>query len=161
MAPTASADYRGLRVAEQRPDVDEKSLGELVATATRDLSLLVHKEIELAKAELAAEAKRAGIGAGFLGGAGFVGVFAFLFFAVAGALAIAEGGGVPFWAGFLCIGALFGGLAALLAGAGVGKVTKVKGPQRTIRTVRDDLSWAKHPTVAPNPELEELRASHR
>jgi hypothetical protein len=30
----------------------DKSLGELVATATRDLSLLVHKEVELAKAEI-------------------------------------------------------------------------------------------------------------
>jgi hypothetical protein len=148
-------------MAESKPDIDEQSLGELVATATRDLSLLVHKEIELAKTEIAAEAKRAGIGAGFLGGAGFVGVFALLFFAVAGALGISEGADLPFWAGFLCIGGLFGGLGALLAGAGVGKVSKVKGPQRTIRSVRDDLQWAKHPTVAPDPELEELRASHR
>jgi hypothetical protein len=148
-------------MAEARPDIDEQSLGELVATATRDLSLLVHKEIELAKTELAAEAKRAGIGAGFLGGAGFVGVFAMLFFSVAGALAISEGADIPFWAGFLCIGALYGGLAALLAGLGIGKVTKVKGPQRSIRSVRDDLEWAKHPTVAPDRELEELRASHR
>jgi putative superfamily III holin-X len=148
-------------VADNRPDIDEQSLGELVATATRDLSLLVHKEIELAKTELATEAKRAGIGAGFLGGAGFVGVFAMLFFSVAGALAISEGADIPFWAGFLCIGALYGGLAALLAGLGLGKVTKVKGPQRSIRSVRDDLEWAKHPTVAPDRELEELRASHR
>lgn len=148
-------------MADNRPDIDEQSLGELVATATRDLSLLVHKEIELAKTELAAEAKRAGIGAGFLGGAGFIGVFAMLFFSVAGALAISEGADIPFWAGFLCIGVLYGGLAALLAGLGVGKVSKVKGPQRTIRSVRDDLEWAKHPTTAPDRELEELRASHR
>jgi len=148
-------------VADNRPDIDEQSLGELVATATRDLSLLVHKEIELAKTELAAEAKRAGIGAGFLGGAGFIGVFAMLFFSVAGALAISEGADIPFWAGFLCIGALYGGLAALLALLGIGKVSKVKGPQRSIRSVKDDLEWAKHPTVAPDRELEELRASHR
>ena len=40
--------------------VDEQSLGELVATATRDLSALIHQEIELAKAELAEQAKKAG-----------------------------------------------------------------------------------------------------
>ena len=28
-------------------------------------------------------------------------------------------------------------------------------------TVRDDLEWARHPTVAPDPQLEELRARHR
>jgi hypothetical protein len=148
-------------VAGSKPDIDEQSLGELVATATRDLSLLIHKEVELAKTEIAAEVKRAGIGAGFLGGAGFVGLFAFVFLSVAAALAISEGADLPFWAGFLCIGGGFGGLAGLLAMAGVGKVVKVKGPQRTIRTVKDDIAWAKHPTVAPDPELEELRASHR
>jgi hypothetical protein len=146
-------------VAATRSTGDE-TLGDLVATATRDLSVLVHKEIELAKTELAAEAKRAGIGAGFLGGAGFVGLFAFVFLSVAAALAIAEGADLPFWAGFLCIGATFGGLAGLLAIAGLGKVVKVRGPQRTIRTVRDDITWAKHPTVAPDPDLEDLRASH-
>lgn len=138
----------------------EESLGDLVATATRDLSLLVHKEIELAKTELAAEAKRAGIGAGFLGGAGFVGLFAFVFLSVAAALGISAGAGWPFWAGFLVVGGAFGGLAGLLAMAGLGKVVKVRGPQRTIRTVRDDITWAKHPTVAPDPDLEDLRASH-
>jgi hypothetical protein len=138
----------------------DQSLGDLVAAATRDLSLLVHKEIELAKTEIAEEVKRAGIGAGFLGGAGFVGLFAFVFLSVAAALAIAEGADLPFWVGFVCIGGAFGGLAGLLAVAGLGKVVKVRGPQRTIRTVRDDITWAKHPTVAPDPDLEDLRATH-
>lgn len=149
------------RGAGPKPDIDDQSLGELVATATRDLSLLIHKEIELAKTEIGAEVKRAGIGAGFLGGAGFVGLFAFIFLAVAAALGISEGADLPLWAGFVCIGGGFGGLAGLLAMLGVGKVVKVKGPQRTIRTVKDDIAWAKHPTLAPDPELEELRASHR
>jgi hypothetical protein len=147
-------------VTDAKPDIDEQSLGELVATATRDLSLLIHKEVELAKTEIAAEVKRAGIGAGFLGGAGFVGLFAFVFLSVASALAISEGADLPLWAGFVCIGGGFGGLAGLLAVAGLGKVVKVKPPERTIRTVKDDITWARHPTTAPDPELEELRASH-
>ena len=148
-------------MTDTRPDIDEQSLGELVSTATRDLSLLIHKEMELAKTEIAAEVKRAGLGAGFLGGAGFVGLFAFLFLAVASALAISEGADLPFWAGFVCIGGAFGMLAGLLGLLGLTKVVRVKGPQRTIRSVKDDLAWAKHPTTAPNSELEELRASHR
>jgi hypothetical protein len=141
--------------------VSEQSLGELVATMTRDMSQLVHKEVELAKTELANEAKRAGLGAGFLGGAGFIGIFALIFFSFAGAFAIATAGGVPIWAGFLCIGGLYGGLAGLLAALGLGKVVKLGPPKRTIRTVKDDISWAKHPTQPPpNRELEELRASH-
>jgi hypothetical protein len=140
---------------------DQQSLGELVAVATRDLSLLVHKEIELAKTEISGELKRAGIGAGLLGGAGFVGFFALLMLSVSGALAIADGGDIPLWAGFLCMGALYGGGAGLFALLGLGQVVRIGPPKRTIRTVKADLEWAKHPTIAPEPELEELRASHR
>jgi hypothetical protein len=141
-------------------DIDDQTLGELVATVTRDLSTLVHKEVELAKAELSAEIKRAGIGAGFLGGAGFVGLFALVFLCVAAALGISEGADLPLWAGFLCIGGGFGGLAGMLAMLGIGKVVKIRGPERLIRTVKADIAWVKHPTVAPDPELEELRARH-
>ena len=140
---------------------DDQSLGELVATATRDLSLLIHKEVELAKAEIAGELKKAGIGAGLLGGAGFIGFFAMLLLCVAGALGLAAGADIPAWAGFLCVGGAFAGAAGLVALLGVGSLVRVGPPQRTIRTVKDDLEWAKHPTVAPEPELEELRASHR
>ena len=140
---------------------DDQSLGDLVATATRDLSLLVHKEVELAKAEITAELKKAGIGAGLLGGAGFIGFFALLLLCVAGSLGLADGTGIPTWAGFLCVGGAFGAGAGLVALLGVGSLVRVGPPQRTIRTVKDDLEWAKHPTVAPQPELEELRASHR
>ena len=147
-------------MAGSTPDVDEQSLGELVATATRDLSLLIHKEVELAKTEIAAEVRRAGVGAGFLGGAGFVGLFGFVFLAVTAALAISDGADLPLWAGFLCVGGAFTLLAALLAAAGLGTMIRLRGPQRTIRSVREDIAWAKHPTVAPDPELQELRASH-
>ena len=140
---------------------DDQSLGDLVATATRDLSLLIHKEVELAKAEISAEVKKAGIGAGLLGGAGFIGYFAFLLLLVAGALGLAAGADIPTWAGFLIVGGALGGAAGLVALLGVGSLVRVGPPQRTIKTVKDDLEWAKHPTVAPDPELEELRASHR
>jgi hypothetical protein len=140
---------------------DDQSLGELVATATRDLSLLVHKEVELAKAEIAAELKKAGVGAGLLGGAGFIGYFALLLLCVAAALGLSAGADIPTWAGFLCVGGAFAGAAGLVALLGIGSLVRVGPPQRTIRTVKDDIAWAKHPTVAPEPELEELRATHR
>ena len=140
---------------------DDQSLGDLVATATRDLSLLIHKEVELAKAEITGELKKAGIGAGLLGGAGFIGFFALLLLCVAAALGLAAGADIPTWAGFLCVGGAFAGAAGLVALLGLGNLVRIGPPQRTIRTVRDDLEWAKHPTVAPEPELEELRASHR
>src|SRR4051812_6240562 len=151
---------RGGAVTDTKPDIDEQSLGELVATATRDLSLLIHKEVELAKTEISAEVKRAGIGAGFLGGAGFTGVFTLTFLSVAAAPGISAAADIGGGAGFLPLGAAYGLLAGLLGLLGLRKVSKVGPPQRTIRTVKDDIAWAKHPTVAPDPELDDLRATH-
>src|SRR5205085_9892175 len=51
--------------------IGEPSLGELIGNITEDMSLLMRKEIALAKAELREEAVKAGKGAGMFGGAGF------------------------------------------------------------------------------------------
>ena len=125
----------------------EKSLGELVATATKDLSLLVSQEVALAKAELKKEVAHAGKGAGMLGGAGFTGVFALLFLSVALAYAISWVGIGLGW-GFFIVGMLYLVVAAVLALLGKKQLSKVGPPEKTIATVKDDVAWAKHPTRA-------------
>ena len=124
--------------------VEDQSLGELVATASRDLSVLIHDEVELAKAELARSAKRAGIGAGLFGGSGFLAYFGALFLSVAIAFGI-HGLGLALGWGFLIVAGAYFGLAGLLALLGMRNVSKVGPPRRTIATVKDDLQWAKHP----------------
>jgi hypothetical protein len=128
--------------------VAEQSLGELVATATRDMSLLIHKEIELAKAELAQQAQQAGIGAGLLGGAGFLGFFALVLASFAGAFGFAAGLDIAIWAGFLCMAGAYAVLAGVFAVLGIGRVKKVGGPKRTQQSVKDSLAWLKHPRRA-------------
>ncbi len=44
--------------------VTDQSIGDLVSVAARDISQLVRYELDLAKLELKADAKRLGIGAG-------------------------------------------------------------------------------------------------
>jgi len=130
-----------------RPDgrpVDDQSLGELVATVSRDLSVLVNREIELAKAELSADIKRAGIGAGFLGGGGFLAYFGALFLSVAAAFGL-HGLGLGLGWSFLIVAGVYFALAGLLAMAGVKSVRKVGPPRRTIATVKEDLAWVRHP----------------
>jgi Putative Actinobacterial Holin-X, holin superfamily III len=125
--------------------VDEQSLGELVSTATRDLSLLIHKEVELAKTEISQQAVKAGLGAGLLSGAGLMGMFGFVMAAFAGSFGFADGLDIPVWAGFLCMTGVFLVLAGLLAAVGIGRVKSLGPPERTQRTVKDSLAWAKHP----------------
>ncbi len=124
----------------------EKTLGELVQVATKDLSLLVSQEIALAKAEIKREVTAAGKGAGLFGGAGFTGLFALLFLSIA--LAFGIGSFTTLGVGFLIVGLLYGAVAAVLALKGKKQLSQVGAPERTIGTLKDDAEWAKHPTRA-------------
>ena len=126
----------------------DASLGELVANATRDLSTLVHQEVELAKVEIKRDVAAAGKGAGMFGGAGFAGVFALLFLSVSAAYGI-EWLGVPLGCSFFAVGLIYLVVAGVLAMSGKKSLTKVGPPEKTIETLKDDAAWAKHPTVAP------------
>ena len=117
---------------------DDRSLGELVASATRDLSSLVHKEVELAKVEIKKDIAAAGKGAGLFGGAGLTGLFALLFLSAAAAFG---------W-GLLIVGLAYLAAAAVLALSGKKKLSQVGPPERTIETVKDDIAFAKSPTAA-------------
>jgi hypothetical protein len=128
----------------------DASLGELVATATRDLSLLMRQEVELAKAEIKRDVAAAGKGAGMFGGAGIATLFGLLFVSIAAAYGI-EWLGVPLGCSFFAVGALYLLVAGLLALTGKKSMAKIGPPQKTIETLKDDAAWAKHPTVTPTP----------
>ncbi|MGC4853243.1 phage holin family protein [Micromonospora sp. DT4] len=57
----------------------QASVGSLLGDVTRDMSTLVRKEVELAKAELREEVSQAGKAGGMFGGAGLAGFLAVLF----------------------------------------------------------------------------------
>ena len=131
----------------------DASLGDLVAAATQNLSTLMKQEVALAKLEIKREVLAAGKGAGLLGGAGAAGALGGLFLAIALAFGLAEF--MPNWAGFLIVAVLFLVVAGGLALVGKKSLTKVGPPEKTIETMKDDVAWAKHPTVAPTKTLDE------
>ena len=128
----------------------DKSLGELVASATADISRLLRKEVELAKVELKAEVKNAGKGAGAFGAAGFTGLLALLFLSIAAAYGLGSlYGGDNEGLGFLTVGLVYLLVAGVAALVGKKSISKVGPPEKTIETVKDDVAFAKHPTSAP------------
>jgi Flp pilus assembly protein TadB len=127
---------------------NDASLGELVANATRDLSSLVHQEVELAKVEIKRDIAAAGKGAGMFGGAGFLGVFALLFLSISAAYGL-HWLGVPLGCGFFAVGAVYLVIAVVLVVTGKKNLQKIGPPEKTIETLKDDAAWAKHPTVTP------------
>lgn len=123
--------------------MSERTIGQLVVDATRDISELVRHEVALAKAELRDDAKQAGMGAGLFGGAGFFATMAFVLLPVAAAYGLHEGAGWPRWLSFLVVAAVLLLLAAVMALVGRGRVQKVKPPERTIATTKRSIAAAK------------------
>lgn len=114
---------------------DGQSLGQLVGSATKDLSSLLKGEVALAKTELKQSATAAGKGAGMFGAAGFFGYVAFLMLSVAAALGIAAAGLHPAIA-FVIVGAAYLVLAGILALIGKRSVSKAGPPAKTIESVQ-------------------------
>ncbi len=64
---------------EGRPDIEGTSVGQLFGELAKDLSTLMRQEVALAKAEVQAEAKKAGKGVGLMVYAGLAGFLTLLF----------------------------------------------------------------------------------
>jgi len=120
----------------------DESVGELVSQLTTDLGELTRQELALAKAELQAEAKKAGKGAGMLGGAAFAGwmVAIFLSFTVMWALDEAMD---LIWAA-LIVAVLWAVVAAVLAMKGRKELQEVNPkPDQTVESLKEDAKWLK------------------
>jgi hypothetical protein len=114
----------------------EASFGELVKDATEQLSTLVRSEIELARLEITATVKRAGLGGAMFGAAAVVLLLAlpFLFVALAEGLVAA---GLWRWLSYLIVFTLFLIIAGVLVLIGLRMVRKISKPERTISTVKE------------------------
>jgi len=123
----------------------ERSLGELVASAAAEMSTLVRQEIALAKAELGESVKNAGIGAGAFGGAGVTALVALVFGSLAAMFGL-EAAGLPIGIAALAVAAFWLVVTVALALVGKNKLSRVGGVPRTTKTIKEDVEWARHPT---------------
>jgi hypothetical protein len=119
-----------------RPTVSDSSVGELIHEVTSDLSKLMRQELELAKAEVKAEATKSGKAVGMLGGAGFAGYMVLLFGSIALWWALANVMDEA-WAALL-VAVLWAVIGAVLAVVGRKRLSAVNPkPDRTIQTLKE------------------------
>ena len=117
---------------------DEPTIGRLVHDATRDISTLVQKEIQLAKSELKVSVKAGGVGVGLFAAAGFLLVLAVIMLSVAFAYFINwNGEGLSLHWAFLIVFGFYALIAALLVFIGIRSVKKVRAPERAIEQGRE------------------------
>ena len=121
----------------------EASMGELVHRLSEQSTTLIHSELELAKAELVAKGKHAGVGAGLFGGAGLIGLYGLGALITAAILALALV--LPAWASALIVAVVLfaiAGIAALVGKKQVSQATPA-APERTIENVKRDVDTVK------------------
>ena len=118
-----------------RQDISDVSVGQLISDVSRDLSTLMHQELDLAKAEIKAEVAKTGKAAGMFGGAGFAGYMVLLFLSFAawwGLENVMDAG----WAALIVAG-IWGVIGAVLFVTGRGEMRTVNPkPERTVETVK-------------------------
>jgi uncharacterized membrane protein YqjE len=122
-----------------KPVEDGRSVGDLVSVAIKDLTQLIKYQVDLAKVELTADARRLGLSGALLASAVFTGflVLVMLCFALAYGL---QALGVWDWASFLIVA----GVCVVLAAATVGivylKMKRMTALRKTRVSVQEDLA---------------------
>ena len=116
----------------------DPTIGRLVSDATRDISSLINKEIQLAKSELQLSLKNGGTGIGLFAGAAFFVLMGLVMFSMGLAYLINwNGDGLALQWAFLIVFAFYLLVAALLGYIGLRKVQKVRGPEKAIAQAQE------------------------
>ena len=123
-------------------DARERSIPELLKQLSQETSTLVKQELDLAKAEMTQQGKRAGLGAGFIGGGALFGLGAFG--ALTACFIAALGLAMDTWIAALIVAVVYGAIAAFLAMRGKSKIQEATPPvPQTVDTLKEDVEWAK------------------
>ncbi|MCW3002503.1 MAG: phage holin family protein [Conexibacter sp.] len=120
----------------------ERSVADLLKELSQETSTLVRQEMALARAELTEQGKRAGTGAGMLGGAGVAGLLT-LGSLTAMVIALLDTA-MATWLAALIVTVVWAAVAGVLALQGRNKIKEATPPApQTVETVKEDARWAK------------------
>lgn len=126
------------------PGSEERTLGQLVASASADIGAIVRGEIEMAKAEVSTGIKGIGAGAGMFGAAAFMSLLALIVLLIAAAEGLIALGLAP-WLAYLVVALVLLLIAALLALLGKRALTRAKPvPEKAIANAQQTIAAIKH-----------------
>ncbi|MBV7245327.1 MULTISPECIES: phage holin family protein [Streptomyces] len=131
----------------------DRSIGQLVASATAEMSALVHDEIALAKAEVRQDVRRGAIGSIAFIAAGVFALFSIPVLSFAAAYGIHNLGLGLAWS-FLIVGVAFIALGGLLAFLGIRKFKKVKPPEKSIASAKQTAAVLQNAKPHPRASVE-------
>jgi uncharacterized membrane protein YqjE len=124
--------------------MDQRSTGELMKDIASHAQELIRGEIKLAKTELKEEGRRA-TGSLTMFAAGAVAALfglGFLLWAVTFLLALM----LPLWGAAILMGVVLFIAATVLASVGMSRWRKLRGMEKSVGELRENVEWLKHPT---------------
>ena len=125
---------------EQR---DDRSLGELIAGLSRDLTALVREEVDIARTEVMQKAFQLGKDVGFVAAGGAL-AYGGLLAIIAAMVIVLKKAGLPWWLSALVTGSMVAGLGSFLVLKGLNGLKEADlVPRQTIETIKEDKEWAK------------------
>lgn len=124
----------------------EPAVGDIVKNISEDVKVLIQGEVELAKRELSASAKRGGVGAGMFGAAGYFAINAVTLLYVAAALGLWALTGLHPALCFLIVAGVLLLIAAVLGLLGYLSIKKIKAPEATIAEANKTIDGVKTAT---------------
>ena len=135
----------------QGAPASEKTLVELGADLARQMTALVHHEIELAKAEMTEKGRRAGFGAGMFGAAGVLAAFGLG--CVTACFVAALQLGVSVWLAALIVGLVYLAVAGVLALMGRRQIARATPPvpAEAVESTKEDVQWLKTQAKSAKP----------
>src|SRR5665647_3645497 len=127
-------------MTSQNDDAVERTIGQLVADATHDISSIMRSEVALAKAEIRADAQKAGLGAGMFAAAGTLAFLALILLLISAAYGLVAAGLAP-WLAFLVVAVVLLVVGAILALTGKRSFDNLHGkPERAIKSTQDTIA---------------------
>ncbi len=125
------------------PESYDSSFSDLIKELVGEISLLIRKEIALARVEMTEKLSAMAKASAMLSAAAFIGLFALG--AITAGMILAINVALPGWAAALIVAGFYLVIAGILVGVGIGRLRTAGRPvpEQTIETIKEDVSWAK------------------
>ncbi|MBL8931175.1 MAG: phage holin family protein [Kineosporiaceae bacterium] len=117
----------------------ERTLGQLVAQATEDMSAILRAEVALAKAEITEDVRNGAMAGGLFGAAGYLGLLASILLTISAGYGLVAAG-LAAWLAFLVVALVLVLLAGVLALVGKSRISRVGPPERALRSARQTIA---------------------
>lgn len=122
------------------PELDPRSLGDLLGELVHETTTLLKQEVALAKTEIRREVKEAGVNAASIAAGGAV-AYSGLIVLLMGA-AFLLGTFMPLWLAFLLVGIVVALVGYALVQKGLSTLKEMDAkPDRTVETLKRDKEW--------------------